>query len=90
LARAWRLPANFGLSAAYHHDEGSTNPQIELVQLACRLADSFMFLSIARRDVDKPAETIAKYAPERLQDYVNGELKTVQEAVDLAIKTLDF
>ena len=90
LARAWNLPAAFHEVAGHHHDAGSTKPGVALVQLACRLADDFMFQAIHRTDTQKPADTIAKYAPERLRTRLEGQLESVTAAVDAAIQTLDF
>jgi putative nucleotidyltransferase with HDIG domain len=90
LAKAWNLPEPFGEVAAHHHDGGSAQPVVTLVQLCCRLADDFMYQSIHRSDIRKPEETIAEFAPEGLQSRLIEELEEVAEAIDTAINALDF
>ena len=90
LAKAWNLPAQFPAVAGHHHDAGSGEPLVAVVQLCCRLADDFMYQAIHRGDMAKPAATIAQYAPDRLHSRLTGELDAVGAAIETAIGTLDF
>lgn len=90
LAKAWNLPRSLLEVAAHHHGLHSGKPGTALVQLACRLADDFMYQSIHRRDVQKPEETIRQVAPHGLRATLLKELESVSAAIDSAIKGLDF
>ena len=90
LAKAWMLPAVFAEVTEAHHDCSRTEGCVGLVQLACLLADSFMYLSIHRLDVQKPEETIANFAPAVLAPELICLLPEARSAVDNAIQTLDF
>ena len=90
LAKAWSLPAPFREAAGHHHDTGSGEPAVALVQLSCRLADDFMYQSIHRGDIKKPEDTIAELVPENTCGRLNEELAAVSAAIDNAIDSLDF
>jgi HD-like signal output (HDOD) protein len=90
LAKAWLLPEPLQAVAWHHHETSSDRPIVVLVQLCCRLADDFNYQSIHRGDLQKPEETIAEYAPERLRGNLTGQLEAVNTAVVDEIKNLDF
>lgn len=90
LAKAWNLPKSFREVTLHHHEASSENPIVDLVHLCCTLADDFMYLSIYRHDVEKPEETIARFAPAHVRDLLTEDLGVVSAAVDTAIKALDF
>ena len=90
LAKTWSLPTPIRKVAGHHHEISSDRAEVALVQLCCRLADDFNYQSIHRSDIQKPQESIAQYAPERLHGYLIGELRAVGGAIDSAIQTLDF
>ena len=90
LARAWMLPDLFSEVTEAHHDCARNDGPAGLVQLSCRLADSFMYLSVHRLDVEKPEETVASFAPTALHAQLIAQLSEARGAVDNAIQTLDF
>lgn len=90
LAEAWRLPKTVRQAAGLHHGNSSDQPLVKLVQLSCRLADSFQFQSIHRCDVQKPEETIRACATADLREQLTGELEAVNAAILTALESLDF
>jgi HD-like signal output (HDOD) protein len=90
LAKAWSLPESLGKVAAHHHDTNPDHGLVGLVHLCCRLADDLEFQAIHRRDIQKPEETIATYAPAHSREHLTNELKSATAAIMYAIQTLDF
>jgi len=90
LAGAWNLPDPLEQVTTHHHEGASENELVALVQLCCRLADDFLFQAILRRDVHKPEQTIAQYAPALLQEELAARLEETSAAVITAIQALDF
>lgn len=90
LASTWKLPDPAREIAEHHHETGSGRDVVELVQLACRLADDCQFQAIQRRDIQKPEETIKAVAPAHLQEQLINRLEAVNTAILRAIGSLDF
>ena len=90
LSRAWGLPMVFQDAVGYHHADGSEDRGVRLVQLACRLADAFMFQAILHQNPGAPAEIlqtcIAKGLPEDLTATVEHLKLTTFETIE----SLDF
>ena len=90
LARAWKLPSIFMEVAGRHHENSFDIALLSLVQLSCRLADDFMYQAIGRRDTGKPPETIDEHGPQALRGALAGRLDSMAEAIEIAIRALDF
>jgi len=90
LAKAWSLPESLQKVAAHHHDTDPGHGLVGLVHLCCRLADDLEFQAIHRRDIQKPEDTIATYAPVASREHLTSELQTAITGVMYAIQTLDF
>lgn len=90
LAGAWSLPDPVRQVADQHHQNGSDQGVVALVQLCCRLADDLEFQAILRRDIKKPVETIKALAPTHLHELLTSRLEDVSAAIIRAIETLDF
>jgi putative nucleotidyltransferase with HDIG domain len=90
LAGAWSLSDSVGRVVEQHHEDGSADNIVAVVQLCCRLADDLEFPAILRRDIQKPEETVAAYAPEPVREVLAGRIKDVSAAILGVIERLDF
>lgn len=90
LAQAWSLPSSVRRAVELHHEYGSDDKVVALVQLCCRLADDLLFPAVIRRDAQKPEKTIRTYVPEELRGAVTARLKDVTTSILAGIEALDF
>ena len=91
MSRAWGLPVVFQDTIAHHHRDGCDySAALELVHLACALADAFMFESIPYRSSRTPIETVQTCVPERIHKDLTGTLERLKLAAFEAIESFDF
>ena len=90
LSQAWGFPETLRNTIANHHQHCRDRSVVGLIQLACGLADAFMFQSIQHRDQCTPAEAMQTCVSEQMQEDRQSVLERLELISLKTIEAFDF
>jgi putative nucleotidyltransferase with HDIG domain len=86
ISSAWGLPDSLRVPISTHHDMPGQHGLAGLVQLSCRLADAFLFESIAHRDTLGPVATARAAAGQEAARDVARRTTEIETAIILRLQ----